>query len=229
MPHQEPEAQGLPRLARTVLDFWFSLERPGEKDDALIRAALGGFYEQAAMGALDDWVAHPRGRLALILLVDQVPRHLYRKDARAFATDPKGQHLAAPFFEPQSPWVGWPPHERIYAALPWLHAEHLERQQRVNPVMKALALEAPTLNFAGRMSDLYLETITRFGYFPHRHTLRGHALTPEEAQFLTQRWHPRRNGLLAELRTPPGPEGQHPRSASPPPRPQPPLHSEPQA
>ena len=217
MPHQEPASAGLSERARGVLEFWFSLKFPGEKDDALIRAALAGYYEQAAQGALDTWQAHPRSRLALILLVDQVPRHLFRKDARAFATDLKGQHLAAPFFEASSPWEGWPAHERLIAALPWLHAENVARQQRVNAELKSIAQEDAAFNFVGSMSDLYLETITRFGYFPHRHVLRGHPLSADEAQYLEQVWHPRRNKLLAEIGKPDMPGGDRPNPAPTPP------------
>ena len=83
---------------KSVLDFWFSLDRPGKKDDARVREHLTQAYEQAAAGKLDAWIGEANSRLALILLLDQVPRHLYREDARAYATDLKGQTIARVVF-----------------------------------------------------------------------------------------------------------------------------------
>ena len=193
-----PGSTTLHPQAQATLDFWFGLERPGMKHDALVRAALGRRYEQAAAGEHDGWCGQALGRLALIVLVDQVPRHLYRTDARAFATDLKAQHLAAAFFSGAAHWDAMVPLQRFYAALPWLHAEDVQRQQAVNPVMHQCAAAVPDLDFMGRIADLYLETITRFGCFPHRHTLRGVAPSPEEAEYLEQVWFPRRRRVVPD-------------------------------
>lgn len=176
---------------RQVLTFWFSLERPGKKHDAIVRAVLGDLYEQAATHKLDAWLQRPRERLALIVLLDQVPRHLYRHDARAYATDPKAQAAAARFFERQD-WEDFAPLETYYAALPFLHAEDAALQERVNPLVKDCAAAIPELAFMGRVADLYLETIRRFGHFPHRSAMRGVPLTAEEERFLAEEWSPRR-------------------------------------
>lgn len=177
--------------ARQVLTFWFALERPGKKHDATVREVLGDLYEQAATHRLDDWLKRPHDRLALILLLDQAPRHLYRLDGRAYATDLKAQAATERFFERQD-WQDFSPLERYYAVLPFLHAEHLERQERANPLIKACAAAIPELSFMGRVADLYLETVRRFGHFPHRNALRGVPNTPEEARFLEEEWYPRR-------------------------------------
>lgn len=177
--------------ARQVLTFWFSLERPGKRHDATVRACLGALYEEAAAHRLDAWLKRPRERLALVLLLDQVPRHLYRLDGRAFATDWKAQAAAARFFE-RGDWRDFTPLERYYAALPCLHAESLDCQRAVNPIIHACAEAIPELSFMGRVADLYLETIERFGYFPHRNALRGRPCTDEEARYLEEVWNPRR-------------------------------------
>jgi uncharacterized protein (DUF924 family) len=177
--------------ARQVLTFWFSLERPGTRHDKTVREVLGALYEQAATHKLDAWLRRPHDRLALILLLDQVPRHLYRLDGRAYATDWKAQAAAQRFFDRQD-WRDFTPLEKYYAALPFLHAEDAPKQDRVNPVIHACARQIAELSFMGRVADLYLEAIERFGYFPHRNALRGRLSTPEEERFLEEEWYPRR-------------------------------------
>jgi uncharacterized protein (DUF924 family) len=171
---------------------------------------LGEAYERAARHRLDGWAEEPRERLALILLLDQVPRHLYREDARAYATDLKAQALAARFFERQD-WMDFHSIEKYSAATPYLHAEDLARQQRVNPVMHACAAAIAHLHFMGRIADLYLETIRRFGRFPHRNVLRGIAGTAEEQRFLEEEWLPRRRRIAPEGAQENGPEGEQER------------------
>ena len=180
-----------------VLDFWFNLDRPGKKDDPAVRDVLGGAYERAARHELDSWSEAARERLALILLLDQVPRHLYREDARAYATDLKAQEQTRRFFERQD-WMEFKPIEKLYAALPFLHAESLALQQQVNPVIHACAGSIPHLDFMGRIADLYLETIRRFRRFPHRNRMRGIPTTAEEQRFLVQEWYPRRRRILPQ-------------------------------
>jgi uncharacterized protein (DUF924 family) len=200
---REPAMNTPAASPRQVLDFWFGLERPGEKDDPAVRAVLGETYEQAARHRLDSWAERPRERLALILLLDQAPRHLYREDARAFATDLKAQALTGRFFE-RGDWMDFRSLERFHSALPFLHSEVVGRQQQVNPVIHACARELPGLHFMGRMADMYLATIRRFGYFPHRNALRGVPNSPEEQSFLDEDWGPHRRRLAAA----PAPEGQ---------------------
>jgi uncharacterized protein (DUF924 family) len=178
------------RSPAEVLAFWFSLEAPGKQDDPAVRAVLGPLYEQAAAHRLDGWAEAPRERLALVLLLDQVPRHLYREDARAHATDAKAQTVARRFFE-RGDWADFRPIERFYAALPYLHSEDADKQALANPVIHACAVAIPGLEFMGRVADLYLETIQRWGRFPHRSALRGVENSPEEERYLREVWYPR--------------------------------------
>jgi uncharacterized protein (DUF924 family) len=182
---------------RQVLTFWFSLERPGKRHDQVVRRVLGDLYEQAATHQLDAWMKRPRERLALILLLDQVPRHLYRHDGRAYATDLHAQAAAARFFA-RGDWRDFTPLEKYYAALPYLHAEEAGLQEQVNPIIHACAEAIPELSFMGRLADLYLETIERFGRFPHRNALRGRVPTAEEQRFLEDEWTPRRRRVLPD-------------------------------
>ena len=189
----------LPPTPAAVLDFWFALERPGKKHDAAVREALGGLHEQAARGELDGWGEQPRGRLALILLLDQVPRHLFRDDPRTYATDEKAAGLTAMFIDPgmkashgREAWGDFTALEIFYATHPWLHAEDEARQARINPVYHRIATQLPGLEYMAAIADLYLETIRRFGRFPHRNQVLGRESTPQEERFLAEEWNQRR-------------------------------------
>lgn len=174
-----------------MLEFWFALESPGTQDDERVRAALGPLHERAARGELDSWAEAPRSRLALILLLDQVPRHLFRDDPRTYATDARAAALTARFLE-LGDWEVLSPLEQFYVCSPWLHAEDAARQERINPHYHRLAPQLPGLEFMAGIADLYLETVRRFGRFPHRNPLLGRRTTPEEQRFLDEEWHPRR-------------------------------------
>ena len=180
---------------QAVLDFWFSLKSPGKKDDARVQEALRPAYDHAAAGELDIWADDPRERMALTLLLDQIPRHLFRDDPRTYATDAKAQELTARFIE-HGDWAGFAPLERFYCAMPWLHAEDLPRQLAINPIYHQVAPQIAGLEFMSRIADLYLETIRRFGRFPHRNSILGRDTTPEEATFVKEEWGPRRRRVI---------------------------------
>jgi uncharacterized protein (DUF924 family) len=187
----------IPAGVQTVLDTWFGLDKPGPRHDALVREALGNWHRRAMNGELDDWADHPRARLALVLLLDQVPRHIFRDTAQAHAGDARAQVLTALFLE-RDDWAGFSPLERYYAAAPWLHAEDADKQARILPVMHALAAEDPAMRVSARVADLYLDTIRRFGRFPHRNAALGRASTTEELAFLAGEWAERRRATYRD-------------------------------
>ena len=84
--------------------------------------------------------------------------------------------------------------------MPWLTAEKRDRQERVNPVVHALAREISGFAFMGEIADLCRETIARFGRFPHRNTLLGRASSDEERKFLEEVWFPRRRKIQRACR-----------------------------
>lgn len=168
---------------RQVLRDWFDLPHKDKRDDEAVREKLGPLHEPAHEGAYDDWAETPRGRLALILLLDQVPRHIFRDTPRQYRSDRKARSLARYFFEHGFP-DGFTPLERFYAALPYLHAPDLDKQNRVNPIMHRTARRIPELDFMGEVADRYREAIRRFGRFPHRNDLLDRETTEEEREFL---------------------------------------------
>jgi uncharacterized protein (DUF924 family) len=177
-----------------VLAFWFALERPGKKDDAAVRVALGPLVERALRGELAAWVDAPRPRLALVILLDQATRHMYRDRPESYAGDAAAQALTRRFLDLQD-WQGFTTSERYCALAPGLHAEDLALQERVQPEIQALAREDPALRVSAGIADLYRDTIRRFGRFPHRNAILGRASTAEELRFLGGEWKERRRAL----------------------------------
>ncbi|MGH8648383.1 MAG: DUF924 family protein, partial [Burkholderiales bacterium] len=148
-------------------------------------------HRRAARGELEpEWAATPRGRIALIVVLDQFSRHIHRGKPAAFAQDPAAQRLAAAGVE-QGVDRGLTPAQRAFFYLPFEHAEDLGLQQRGVRLFQRLATEvAPAWrkeytgfsDYAGHHRDI----IERFGRFPHRNTILGRASTPEEIEFLKQ-------------------------------------------
>lgn len=166
-----------------VLNTWFELPHKDERDDEEVVEELSPYYEPARRRELDDWKESDRGRLALIILLDQVPRHVFRDRPTQYRTDPQAQQLARPFVEDGVP-ESFSPAECFYAVLPYLHAEDLEKQRQVNPIIKECAEQIEELDFMAKVADDYLETIERFGRFPHRNEVLGRDSTEEERTFL---------------------------------------------
>jgi uncharacterized protein (DUF924 family) len=189
-----------------VLDFWFgacgpdgALDRAkqkmwfgsGHKHDAVIRKQFGKLHRRAVRGELDaEWAATPRGRIALIIVLDQFSRHIHRGTAAAFAQDPKAQRFALAGVE-QDVDRALIPAQRAFFYLPFEHAEDLALQQRGVRLFQRLAADvAPAwrkeytgfADYAGHHRDI----VERFGRFPHRNQTLGRVSTPEEIEFLKQ-------------------------------------------
>ena len=179
--------------ARRVLDFWFGntdAARPEwfRKDpafDASIRASFGPLIERALAGALSEWQAAPESALALILLLDQFTRNVFRDSPRAFAGDTQAL-AAARALVASGGDRQLPPQRRAFAYMPFEHAEERAAQDEAVRLFTPLAQEAPfladMLDYAHRHRDI----VARFGRFPHRNAVLGRTSTAEEAQFLTQ-------------------------------------------
>jgi len=168
--------------AQEVLDFWFGQDRKAwfEKNPAFdedIRRRFLRLYESAAAGEMAHWMQAPAECLALVVLLDQFPRNLFRGSARAFAADPLARAAARVILE-----NGWDkamsPDERMFAYLPFEHSESLADQERCCALMRPLGKDL--LDWA----EKHRAIIERFGRFPHRNAALGRESTPEEADFL---------------------------------------------
>ena len=140
-------------------------------------------YELAAQGQLTHWTETARGGVALILVLDQFPRNMFRNDPRAFTTDPLAQQIAeqmiAAGLDRQLHLV-----ERYFVYVPFMHSENRAHQQRSVMLFQKLAEERAY--FDTSYAVRHQEVIDRFGRFPHRNTVLGRASTSAELEFLKQ-------------------------------------------
>jgi uncharacterized protein (DUF924 family) len=170
--------------AAEVLRFWFDEHEEDwfVKDaafDAEIRDRFLPLYEAAAAGRVARWAREPRSALALVIVLDQFPRNMFRGAPRAFATDPDARELARRILE--RGWdKGMTQAERLFAYLPFEHSESLEDQVLSCELMKDF--DAEQVRYAIR----HREIIERFGRFPHRNAILGRQSTPAEIEFLKQ-------------------------------------------
>ena len=167
----------------SVVEFWRSAgpDKWFKKDSAFddeIRKRFLETYEAAAAGKLADWERTPEGAYALVLVLDQFPRNMFRGSARIYAADPLARGvadraLARGFDQPL------PKNERTFFYLPFEHSENPADQERSVALTRA-AGDAEALKWAEHHADI----IRRFGRFPHRNALLGRQFTPEEQAFL---------------------------------------------
>lgn len=165
-----------------IVAFWRTVgpECWFEKDEALdddIRRRFLGPHEEAAAGKLDLWEQSAEGALALLILLDQFPRNMFRGKSRAFSTDPLARAVASRAI--LSGFDGVFPDMRGFFYLPFEHSENLADQQRAIALFKA-AGDADGLRWAKMHADI----IRHFGRFPHRNAALGRVTTPEEQAFL---------------------------------------------
>lgn len=169
------------------IQFWF---RGGEAVDREIRERFAADVEQARAGTLDDWAQTPRGRLALIILIDQFSRNLYRGSAEAFSKDAKSAQLTLEGLD-NGHYAALGPFEKMFFCLPLSHAENLALQDRVVAVCEAWAQSLPPpLQGMGQgalgQARLHRDVIARFGRFPSRNQALQRVTTPEEAAHLAE-------------------------------------------
>jgi uncharacterized protein (DUF924 family) len=165
-----------------IVAFWRAVGPKGwfEKDAALdddIRRRFLGLHEAAAAGKLTHWESSAQGALALLILLDQFPRNMFRGQARAFATDPLARAVASRAI--LNGFDGAIPDMRGFFYLPFEHSEDLADQQRAVALYKAVG-DADGLKWA----ELHADIIRRFGRFPHRNAVLGRVATPQEREFI---------------------------------------------
>lgn len=167
--------------------LWF-----GKRDsqDLEARTRFGGWVEQALAGNLTEWAQRPEGWLALVLLLDQLPRMIYRDSPKSFSGDLRAQALVAQGiaadFDRQLR-----PIQRVFIYLVFEHCENLAVQNEgVSRYIDLLAQlpEADRALFADYLdfAEKHQKVIARFGRFPHRNAVLGRESTVEELAFLSE-------------------------------------------
>ena len=175
--------------AQELLNFWFEeIDRKAwfEKNQAFddtLRARFAALREEAEAGLLDAWSQTPQGALALILLLDQLPRNLFRDDAKAYATDAKALEVSRSAIGSRpsgayQPGVG--DTAAVFVYLPLEHSEDLKDQEDCVALMAALGGDWV------KWAEAHRVIIERFGRFPHRNAVLGRVNTAEEEAFLSE-------------------------------------------
>ena len=160
-----------------------------ETDD-FIAGRFGQASSAAAAGALDHWTGSPRGRLALILLLDQMPRVIHRGAPGAFAQDDEARRVTAKGIESAADRL-LRPIERVFFYLPFEHSEDRQDQERSVELFRQLAAGVSddwkaSFDFYVDFAVRHKAIIDRFGRFPHRNAVLGRESTPEEIEFLKE-------------------------------------------
>ena len=170
-------------FATELVEFWRDAGmgkwfRGGDDFDAECRARWLDAHFAAARREFDDWMDDAEGALALVLLLDQIPRNVFRDSGHAFATDPLALHCASRAID-----AG---HDakidaglRFFFYLPFEHSEAIADQDRAVDLFTALG-NADLLGYANAHRDV----IVRFGRFPHRNAALGRSNSPEEQAWL---------------------------------------------
>jgi len=167
-----------------VLRFWFDPANrnrwfePSDEFDESCRRQFAEAIEAAGIGQLDHWQASADGALALLILLDQLTRNVYRGRAEAFAHDAKARIIARSALELGHDQAV-PQDRRMFFYLPFEHSEDLADQARSVALFESLGLAEP-LDYAIR----HQKVIERFGRFPHRNAILGRDSTDAELAFL---------------------------------------------
>ena len=155
-------------------DRWF--KKDAVFDDEIKQRFLET-YEAAAAGKLTNWESSADGALALLILLDQFPRNMFRGETRAFATDPLARAVASRAI--LNGFDGAFPDLRGFFYLPFQHSENLADQERGVALYKAVG-DVDGLKWA----EIHADIIRKFGRFPHRNAVLGRVTTPAEQKFL---------------------------------------------
>ena len=148
--------------------------------DEAIRLKFESTHHRAARSEYDAWADSPDGALALLILLDQFPRNLYRNSAHAFATDPKARAIARAAiergFDRQAD-----PALRNFFYLPFEHSEDIADQDYGLALVAEAGIEDDL-----KWAAIHRDIIARFGRFPHRNAALARVTTPEEQAFLDE-------------------------------------------
>ena len=175
-------------LQKDILNFWFEETQPqqwlqiNEEFDQIVKDRFEEAYEVAAGAGYDDWQNNADGALALCILLDQMPRNMFRGTSKAFATDKKALIVSKYAISKGLDQVH-PVQRRHFLYLPFEHSENLNDQRRSVELFEKIKEENPLgYDYAVR----YLKVIEEYGRFPHRNKILNRDNTPEEEEYLAQ-------------------------------------------
>jgi uncharacterized protein (DUF924 family) len=179
----------MPAIPADIVGFWISAG-PAKwfahvtAFDEAIRLRFEPVHHAAARGEYAAWEANAEGALALLLLLDQFPRNLYRGSAHAFATDPLASAIAWRALDARRDQEV-APQLRPFLYLPFEHSEAIEDQDRSVALFEAHDAATGDVDSL-KWAVMHREIIRRFGRFPHRNACLGRETTSEEKVFLDE-------------------------------------------
>ena len=168
------------------MDTWFGANAAF---DHQIQTEFSVDIDNASAGQLNHWATDPRGRLALILLIDQFRRNVYRNTAQAFEMDKIALKLCVEGAMEKTD-ASLAPIERVFFYMPLQHSESAKVQAKACELFNKLAEAVSptfqeTFNTVAQFAELHRDIIDQFGRFPHRNKILGRKNTPEEDEYLT--------------------------------------------
>ena len=177
----------MPAIAQDVIGFWKHAGpdkwyKKSVAFDEALRLRFEAVHFAAARGEYDSWMGSAEGSLALLLLLDQFPRNLFRGSAHAFATDPKARSVARNAIQQDHDQQIQPPLQQ-FMYMPFEHSEDVADQDLAVKLFEVM----PKVDGApdpAKWALMHKEIIDRFGRFPHRNGALGRVTTPEEQAFL---------------------------------------------
>ena len=178
------QALSAPQIDRRM-DIWFGAD---EVFDHECKKEFSADVDRASEGQLNHWADEPRGRLALILLLDQFRRNIYRGTAQAFSMDKAALKLCVEGAMAKKD-KGLTPIQRAFFYMPLQHAESLKVQTKSVQLFGRLseavsATYRETFETIAQFAELHHDIVEQFGRFPHRNRLLNRENTPEEDEYL---------------------------------------------
>jgi uncharacterized protein (DUF924 family) len=164
--------------------LWF---KKSDATDLACKEQFGDRVKQALAGDLDHWAEHPEGLIALILLLDQFTRNIFRDTAQAFAGDQRALAAALAAIDSRR-HLELPDIHRVFLHMPLEHSEDMAIQERCVSLFEALVEEtgSAAIKGFGRYAHAHREVIAEFGRFPHRNAILGRESTRQELDYLAE-------------------------------------------
>ena len=191
-------------VAQSINDFWFgniendivsnekkeSWFKKDPKFDRLLEKKFADYLDVAFMGAFDRWTNEPEGLCALIVLLDQFPRNIFRGSYKSFHFDKKALATANIAIQKEA-FLKVPTAMGYFMLMPTMHSESLETQELGIKSFEKLLDHAPEgskamIQNAIKYAHSHKDIIAKFGRFPHRNEILERESTPEELEFLKQ-------------------------------------------
>ena len=176
---------------KKILNFWFKESLPEElfrqKDyfDKKIRDQFYNDYEKAIINEYDEWQDYPKSCLALIILLDQFSRNLFRNDQKAFAQDHKCRLIVNEAID-RGDLEKLDVNEKLFFLLPLLHSEEVSDHVYVNNLSNVHLKSHPQIKLIKSSWKNHTDVLKKFKRYPHRNKVLERQSTPEEIEFLSQ-------------------------------------------